>query len=64
VTGEDPDRFERHLRNSDVVDGVERSARVDGSVLYSVERHADDGTLFDGIDEVRGAVVSGRKDGD
>ncbi|MFB6140683.1 MAG: bacterio-opsin activator domain-containing protein [Halosimplex sp.] len=45
ATGDDFDRFERHLRESDIVESIEALSHVGDSVLYYVEWYTDKETF-------------------
>jgi hypothetical protein len=62
ATGETFDRFERHLRDSGIVERVERLARIGNSALYSVEWREGKEPFLNGIVDTGGTIVEGRGD--
>jgi predicted DNA binding protein len=62
ATGEEFDRFERHLRDSEIVERVERSTRIGDSALYSVEWHEGKEPFLNGVVDTGGTIVEGSGD--
>ena len=62
ATGEEFDRFERHLRDSEITERVELLTRVGDSALYSVEWREGKEAFLNGIVDAGGAIVEGSGD--
>lgn len=60
ATGDEFEQFERHLRDSDIVERVEPLTRVGDSALYSVEWHEGKEAFLNGIVDTGGTIVEGR----
>ena len=63
ATGETFERFERHLRESEVVERIERLTHIGDSALYSVEWFEEGEAFLNGISDTGGTVVEGTGDG-
>lgn len=62
ATGEEFDRFERHLRGSEIVDDVEVLTQIGDSALYSVEWRERKEAFLNGIVDTGGTIVEGSGD--
>lgn len=62
ATGEDFERFERHLRDSEVVTHAEALTRVGNSVLYHVKWATEHETFLNGLGEARGTIMEAHGD--
>lgn len=59
ATGGEFDRFERHVRNSEVVKEVEALTRAGESVLYRVVWHEAKESFLNGIADQNGSIMEG-----
>ena len=60
--GEEFEQFERHLRDSEIVERVDLLTRVGDSALYSVEWREGKEAFLNGIVDTGGTIVDGRGD--
>lgn len=57
ATGEEFDKFERHLRDSEIVKHVETLTQLGNSVLYYIEWYTTKEAFLNGVNQTNGSIM-------